>query len=66
MKKLEKVDLFERMENELQILQEHECRMVSGGAIDIPVNIYGSGIDGLCVFNCLTYLSGLFGCGYDI
>jgi len=30
-KRLEKVDLFERMENELQVLQEQECRMIIGG-----------------------------------
>jgi hypothetical protein len=55
MKKLKKFTI-EALRREMPVLEEAEERGIVGG----------SGIDGLCVFNCLTYLSGLFGCEYDI
>jgi hypothetical protein len=50
MRKLEKVDLFERMANELPILQEQECKMVLGGS-GVYDNAYYTLVIGHCNLN---------------
>lgn len=54
MKKLQKLT-FENLAKESILLTVQE-----------QINIYaGSGIDGLCYFEGLEILSGMFGCNYD-
>jgi hypothetical protein len=55
MKKLRKLDL-DIMERELQVLNERENELITGGI----------GIEGMCYFNCLEYASSVLNCGYNI
>jgi hypothetical protein len=55
MKKLRKLDL-DIMERELQALNERENEMVTGGI----------GIENMCYFYCLEYVSSMLNCGRDM
>jgi hypothetical protein len=55
MKTLGRVNI-QTMENELQVLQEREKKMVLGGIA----------INGYCYFYCLEYLSNTYNCGNNI